>query len=73
MSKRVSDYFQRVEMLCSLIQSQERTWILGSTSVQLCNYWQRESRRKETGKVPHKSRPIYLPLFFSEAATIIDL
>lgn len=49
--------------LCSLIQSQERTWILSSSSVQLCNYWQREGEEDGRGRrVPHKARTIYLPL-----------
>lgn len=79
MSVCMDEYFQRVCAcyLCSLIQSQGRTCILSSSSVQLCNYWQREreeeGEEKERGQVPHKARLIYLPLFFPEAATRIDL
>ena len=34
-------------MCYSLIQDQERIWILSRTSVQLCNYWQRDREKEE--------------------------
>lgn len=60
--------------LCSLTQSQERTWIFNkqfSSALQLLAQRARERERdggREEGggerrKVPHKPRPIYLPLF----------
>lgn len=34
-------------MCYSLIQNQGRIWILSRTSVQLCNYWQRDREKKK--------------------------
>ena len=40
--------FEATGYMCySLIQNQERIWILSRTSVQLCNYWQRDREKEE--------------------------
>lgn len=40
--------FEATGCMCySLIQNQERIWILSRTSVQLCNYWQRDREKKK--------------------------
>lgn len=47
--------FEATGYVCySLIWNQERIWILSRTSVQLCNYWQRDREKKEEVVIEEK-------------------
>lgn len=41
-------------MCAVLIRNQERIWILSRTSVQLCNYWQRDREEEEEAVIEEK-------------------